>query len=192
MEKQIREKCDSSSSGEKLLIKFFGSLSHKLNLWWKSGNTPSYQSITRLQCSSSRLTHLPRTSIRALTQNFQESWIKCPFSVSLPAFASICVVAGSFPKEMNSSEPGFDSPIFPLPHFCFISGITSLLYIQRRPHINAICLFITIPYQSFRDDDRLTKAKACISEPTWGSCLRWHTGNGSQPLLAGWHQEWRF
>lgn len=67
-----------------------------------------------------------------------------------------------------------------------------MLYIQRRLHINAICLFITVPYQSFRRDDRLTRQKRAFLNPPECSCLRWHTGNGSEPLLAGGHQEREF
>lgn len=107
---------------------------------------------------------------------------KPPFSVSLLAFASIYTVADFFPKEMNSSEPGFDSPIFFLLHLCFISGITSVFCIQRL-HINAICLFITIPCQSFRHYDRLTRQKSAFLNPSERSCLRQHMGNWSQPLL---------
>lgn len=133
----------------------------------------------------------PWTAMTDLPQNPQESRIKCLFSVSLPAFASIYIVAGFFPKEITSWEPGFDSPIFPLPHFSFISGITGLLYIPGRLYINAICLFLTIPYPSFRHDDGLTKQNHAFLSPPECSCLRWHIGNGSQPLLAGEYQEWK-
>lgn len=91
------------------------------------------------------------------------------------------------PKKITSCEPGFDLLIFPFPHLSFISGVSGLLYIRGRLHINAICLFMTIPHQSFRQADRLTKQNHAFSSPSECSCLRWHVGNGSQPLL-GEHQ----
>lgn len=108
----------------------------------------------------------PWTAITDLPQNLQESKIKGLFSVSLPAFSSIYIVADFFPKERTSCEAGFDSPIFPLLHFSFISGITGLLYIQGRLHKNAMCIHdhtLSILQTWWQTD----KAKPHIFELTW-------------------------
>lgn len=168
----------------------FGSLSHKLNLAGNMAMSVIAKVAQGFAAGLGGWSTPPRTAITDLPQNLQESRIKSLFSVSLPAFASIYIVTGSFPKERTSCEAGFDSHL-PPSHFSFISGITGLLYIQGRLHINAICLFMTIPHQSFRHGDRLTRQNHTFLSSPECSCLRWHIGNGSQPLPAGGHQPWK-
>lgn len=186
-----RKICDSLLSGGRLLIMvlvpwatsqtFAGNVIAKVSQGFGTG--PAGWSTPPPPCLWKAITDWP--------QNLQESRIKCLFSVSLASFPSVHIVAGFFPKEITSCEPWFDFPIFPLPHFSFILGIIGLPYIRWRLRINAICLFMAIPYRSFRHGDSLTRQNHAFLSPPECSCLRWHVGNGSQPLLAGEHQPWK-
>lgn len=155
----------------------FGSLSHKLNLCWKYGNACNCQSITRLCCWSSRLIHPSMDSNYRFATKPPGEQDKGLFSVSLPAFASIYILAGFFPKEITSCEAGFDSHHPPPTLLFHFRNYWIALYSRETPHKCHMFIHGHTPsiLQAWWQTD---KAKPHIFELTWMLL----------PLVA--HREW--